>query len=85
MAESNGLLCVAFRRTHILNGERIVRVGRKFETRHIEDLWLTIPWAHIEPTMAYQIGLPVLVLREAGVVYDGVLEKGDDWIVYAGV
>ena len=26
--------------------------------------------------MAYQIGLPVLILRELGVMDDGVLEKG---------
>ncbi len=76
MAESNGLLCVAFRRTHVIKGERTVRVGRKFETKDINDMWLTSPWSHIEPAMAYQIGLPVLVLREAGVVDDGVLERG---------
>jgi hypothetical protein len=40
------------------------------------DQWLTSPWAHIEPAMAYQIGLPVLILRESGVLDDGVLEKG---------
>ncbi|KIW58193.1 hypothetical protein PV05_02734 [Exophiala xenobiotica] len=80
MAGSNGLLCVAFRRTHIEKGERTVRVGaggrNKLETKPINDVWLTSPWAHIEPAMAYQIGLPILILREAGVVEDGVLEKG---------
>jgi hypothetical protein len=36
----------------------------------------TTPWAHIEPSMAYQIGLPVLILREKDVLADGVLERG---------
>jgi len=76
MAESNGLLCIAFRRTHIDKGTKTVRAGRKFEAKDINDVWLTSPWSHIEPAMAYQIGLPVLILREAGVVDDGVLEKG---------
>lgn len=26
--------------------------------------------------MAYQVGLPVLIIREKGVIADGVLEKG---------
>ena len=32
--------------------------------------------AHIEPAMAFQLGLPVLILREKDVVADGLLEKG---------
>ena len=39
-------------------------------------MWLTSPWAHIEPAMVYQIGPLVLILREAGVLDDGVLENG---------
>jgi hypothetical protein len=76
MAECSGLLCVAFRRTLIKDGERFVRAGRRFESRDVKHQWLTSPWAHIEPAMAYQIGLPILVLRESGVIDDGVLEKG---------
>jgi len=79
MAECNGMLCIAFRQTHIDKGEGTVRVGgrkKKLETKPISDVWLTSPWAHIEPAMAYQIGLPILILREAGVVEDGVLAKG---------
>ena len=76
MSESNGLLCVAFRRTHIETGTRTVRDGRTYEAQSIKDQWLTSPWAHIEPAMAYSMGLPVLILRESGVLADGVLEKG---------
>lgn len=76
MSETNGLLCVAFRRTLITTGTQTVRVGRNYESRPMNNQWLTSPWAHIEPAMAYQIGLPVLILRESGVLDDGVLGKG---------
>lgn len=57
MSETNGLLCIAFRRTHITRGSQTVRVGRNYESGPMNDQWLTSPWAHIEPTMAYQIEL----------------------------
>ncbi|GII87255.1 hypothetical protein Ssi03_52450 [Sphaerisporangium siamense] len=77
MLESNGMITVAFRRTYI---ERAV-------VNHLTDLpdrparpitgqWLTSPWSHIEPAMAFQLGLPILILRESGVIVDGVLDKG---------
>ena len=42
----------------------------------LKDVWLTSPWSQIEPAMAYQIGLPVLILREKGVIDEGILERG---------
>ena len=77
MLESNGLITVALRRTYIQQGEANHQaniVGR--EPSPVADKWLTSPWAHIEPAMAYQIGLPILILREQGLVEDGLLEKG---------
>lgn len=44
--------------------------------KSIDGQWLTTPWAQIEPAMAYQLGLPVLILREKGVLADGILERG---------
>ena len=76
MSESNGLICIALRRSHIDTGSATVRRGKGYIEKKIEDQWLTSPWAHIEPAMAYQIGLPILILRESGVLDDGVLEKG---------
>jgi hypothetical protein len=77
MMESNGLITIAFRRT--LVERAIVRPGTDLSGA-VETLmtnqWLTTPWSHIEPAMAYQIGLPILLLRERGVVPDGVLERG---------
>jgi hypothetical protein len=73
MLESNGLITVAFRRAKVIKGEG------KPDTKDayaLDGQWLTSPYAHIEPAMAFQIGLPVLILREQGVIADGILEKG---------
>jgi hypothetical protein len=77
MLESNGLITIAFRRTFIEKGTA------KFNTdidgltpRSIDGKWITSPWSQIEPAMAYQLGLPILLLRENGVLEEGILEAG---------
>jgi hypothetical protein len=77
MMESHGLITVAFRRTYIEKG--VAKYGTDLLDQNpseIKERWLTTPWAHIEPAMAYQLGLPILILREEGVWDDGILEKG---------
>ena len=77
MLESNGLLTIAFRRTFIEKGT--ARLRTDIEGLHEEPVhnqWLTTPWAQIEPAMAYQLGLPILIIRESGVFADGILERG---------
>jgi hypothetical protein len=76
MLESNGLITIAFGRTHVQDGTGNFRSDMNIEERPLRDVWLTSPWAHIEPAMAYQIGLPVLIFREACVLADGILEQG---------
>lgn len=73
MLESNGLITVAFRRTLVKIGEGKPGTAEAYS---VVDKWLTSPYSHIEPAMAFQIGLPTLILRENGVVADGILEKG---------
>jgi hypothetical protein len=77
MLECNGLLTIALARTYIEKGTGNYRtdVDRMTE-KSLDGCYLTSPWSHIEAAMAYQIGLPVLVFREAGVVADGILEQG---------
>jgi hypothetical protein len=77
MLESNGLITVAFRRTFISSGTARYRtdVESLTETK-LENCWTTTPWAQIEPAMAYQLGLPILILREKGVIEEGIMEKG---------
>jgi len=77
MLESYGLITIAFRRTYIEKGA--IRFATDIpgeKPKPLKDQWLTTPWAHIEPAMAYQLGLPVLIFREKGVYDDGILEKG---------
>jgi len=77
MLESNGLLTIAFRRSYIKEGAGMPQTD--INTKHeydLSDKWLTSPYCQIEPAMAFQIGLPILVFRENGVMDDGVLQKG---------
>jgi hypothetical protein len=77
MLESNGLITIAFRRTFVEKGTARFRTDLdELKPTSIDETWLTTAWAHIEPAMAYQIGLPILILREKGVLEDGILEKG---------
>lgn len=76
MLESNGLVTIAFKRSLIKDG-----VGKPQsdigETEYdLSGKWLTSPYCQIEPSMAFQLGLPVLILREKGVIAEGILEKG---------
>jgi len=77
MLESNGLITVALRRLWV--GEGTWRKGADVAGKQessCQQTWITSPYCHIEPAMAYQLGLPTLILREEGVVADGLLEKG---------
>jgi hypothetical protein len=77
MLDSNGVVTVAFRRSYIEKGA--ARFGTdvpKAREAALDGSWLTTPWAHIEPAMAFQLGLPVLIFREQGVIADGMLESG---------
>jgi hypothetical protein len=77
MIESNGLITVALRRLWV--GEGVARKGADIggtQEAPVRQAWLTSPYCQIEPAMAYQLGLPILILREKGVVADGLLEKG---------
>jgi hypothetical protein len=77
MLECNGLLTIAFRRTHIESGTTRYRTDlTELSEGPLKDVWFTSPWSQIEPAMAYQIGLPVLILRERGVLDEGILERG---------
>jgi hypothetical protein len=73
LLESNGMLTLAFRRLHVRTGTS--RPGDHDE-RTLDDVWLSSPYAQIEPAMAFQLGLPILVAREQGVLAEGVLERG---------
>jgi len=77
MLESNGLITVAFRRTLIVEGRSRADADLpNVSETLLRDTWFTSPYCQIEPAMAYQLGLPTLILREQGVHQEGLLEKG---------
>lgn len=72
MLECNGLICLAFRRNEIVKG--IPRPGKEEEDK-LDGKWLTSEFCQIEPAMAYQLGLPILIFTEKDVYEKGVLER----------
>lgn len=77
MLESNGLITIALRRTYVRDATQ--RSGANLpgmKDSPVSDVWLTSPYCQIEPAMAYQLGLPILLLRERGVVAEGLLQHG---------
>ena len=77
MLESNGLITIAFRRTFVEKGTMRFRADVPgLQPTSVDGKWLTSPWSHIEPAMAYQLGLPILILRERDVLDDGILDRG---------
>ncbi len=74
---SHGLICIAFRRTYVKKAffkHKANVLGLK--SSKIKQEWLTSPFCQIEPAMAYQANLPVVVLREDVVYQEGLLDKG---------
>lgn len=72
MLESNGVITVAFRRSQINSGMEKPETDNQ---KSLNGKWLTSPFCQIEPAMAFQLGLPLLTLREKGVLEDGILQK----------
>ena len=76
MLECNGLITIALRRIFIEIGTSKPNSDIGETSFPMGNRWLTSPYCQIEPAMAFQIGLPILILRENGVIPDGLLEKG---------
>lgn len=77
MGECYGLLSIAFRRAYIEKGtgKHEANLANQ-EPYDISNSWITSPYCQIEPSMAFQIDMPILIFREKGVINDGILEKG---------
>ena len=77
MLESNGLITIAFRRLWVDGGTYRKDADPTLAIpATLPGTWFTSPYCHIEPAMAFQLGLPILLLRERGVLADGILERG---------
>ena len=78
MDRCSGVVVIALERTYFPSG--LERRGGPKQTA-LEDVKLPTPWNQIEAAMAYSRGLPLLVLVEAGLRSEGLLERGYDWYV----
>jgi len=69
----SGVLVVGFRQLEVSSG--VWRSGTE-EAREVHDIALPTTWNHVEAGMAAMVGLPMLFLREHGVV-GGLFELSD--------
>lgn len=82
LRDCNGLLAIAFRRIRIDEGwdrptDEDHTAGIDFKSQgRITGAWMSSPYCQIETSMAFQMGLPILVIAEKGIRADGVLEGG---------
>jgi len=73
-----GTAVIALERSYFATG--IERRGGANEVA-VSDVKLPTPWNQIEAAMAYSRGLPLMVIVEAGLKCEGLLERGYDWYV----
>jgi hypothetical protein len=77
MLASYGCLAIAFRRAFVTNA--VSRPGSA-QQEVFDNFYLSSPYIQIESAMAYQQGLPVMVLVEDGVnmnsIFGGISEQG---------
>ena len=76
MKSCNGLIAIAYERTHVADGAGKRGSSQQFE---IKDKDYTTVWNHIEIAMAYSMNLPIYVLCQEGLVTDGLIENKDYW------
>jgi hypothetical protein len=74
----SGTVVIALERSYFPSGTE-KRGGPKAIA--LADVKLPTPWNHIEAAMAYARGLPLMVVVEAGLRSEGLLERGYDWYV----
>ncbi|XFA98639.1 hypothetical protein ACAG96_07165 [Candidatus Izemoplasma sp. B36] len=75
MGGTNGIITIGFKRTKILDG--IYKADNELtgESIKISNKWISSTYIHMETAMAYQLGLPIVIIKEKGVIEEGVLEK----------
>lgn len=78
LSTCSGIVVVAFERSYFPAG--MSKRGGPNEAA-LQDVRLPTPWNQIEAAMAYAHGLPLMVIVEAGLRNEGLLERGYDWYV----
>jgi hypothetical protein len=78
MDECSGMVVVAFERYYFPSGLE-KRGGAKEVV--LSEVRLPTAWNQVEAGMAYSRGLPLLVIVEAGLKSEALLQRGYDWYV----
>lgn len=78
MDECAGTVVIALERMYFESGIE-KRGGPKQAS--LTEVRLPTPWSQIEAAMAYSRGHPLMVIVEAGLKSEGLLERGNDWYV----
>jgi hypothetical protein len=74
LSESCGLITIALRSTLVFMPTEFDEVQGGKELVY-EEKWITSPICHVAPAMAYQRRLPQIVLRQQGLMHQGVFQK----------
>jgi len=78
MDKCSGTVVIALERCFFPTG--VEKRGGPKETP-LTDIRLPTPWNQIEAAMSYARGLPLMVIVQAGLKSEGLLEHGNDWYV----
>lgn len=71
MASCHGCLVLAMERFHVKEG--LVKRGSQQE-KVVQERNYATPWSHIEATLAYQLQLPFIILKEKTLMGEGMLD-----------
>jgi len=74
----SGTVVIALERSYFVSGTEKRGGPKEFA---LTDVKLPTPWNQIEAAMSYARGLPLMVIVEAGLKSEGLLERGYDWYV----
>ncbi len=79
MKEVYGAAILAMERFHSKEG--IYKEGSAFEKK-VSDQYFASVWTQIEAAMAYQLELPLLILKEEKLVSEGMFDPGiHEWVI----
>ena len=79
MEEVSGCLVLAMERFFAVEG--IYKRGSEQEKKVSQELYAT-PWSQIEAAMAYQAGLPLLIMKDENIRGEGMLDPAThDWMI----
>ncbi|MGF7118377.1 hypothetical protein [Methanobacterium oryzae] len=79
MKEVHGAAILGMERIHLISG--CEKPGSHSPSK-LEELYFSTVWNHIEASMAYQTGLPLLILKEDKLFPEGIFDRGiHEWYI----